>query len=211
MSEPLDRREAAVHTVDRTCPHCGAEREADQRYCLECGRPLPETAGRVPSFRRRWLRRFGWYPGDWIVLPLALLVVAAAGAAIAATVVHHRRAAQPQVITAISLTPIGQPQAPAQGTAATGGWPAGASGWTVVLVSYPVSGGKAPATQTAAAARKAHLTQVGVLESSDYASLQPGYFVVFSGVYASEDDVSAALPQARQAGFGAAYARQIAD
>lgn len=209
MSELLDRREAAVRTVDRTCPHCGAARDADQRYCLECGRPLPETTGRVPAFRRRWLRRFGWYPGDWIVLPLALLVVAVAGAAIAATVVHHRRAARPQVITAISPTPLGQPRAPAQPAAVKGAWPAGQSGWTVVLVSYPVSGGKAPSAQAAATARKANLPQVGVLESSDYASLQPGYFVVFSGVYSSETDASAALPQARQSGFGAAYSRQI--
>jgi hypothetical protein len=210
VSEVLDRREAAVHEVDRTCPHCGAARDAGQRYCLECGRPLPETTGLVPAFRRRWVRRFGWYPGDWILLPLALLVVTAAGAAVAATVVHHRRAARPQVITAISPTPFGQPRAPAQNAVANGGWPAGQSGWTVVLVSYPVSGGKAVAAQTASAARKANLPQVGVLESSDYASLQPGYFVVFSGIYSSEADASVALPQARRAGFGAAYSRQIA-
>jgi hypothetical protein len=113
------------------------------------------------------------------------------------------------VITAISPTRAGQPQAPAQSAATKGSWPAGESGWTVVLVSYPLSGGKAPAAQTAAAARKTNLPQVGVLESSDYASLQPGYFVVFSGVYSSEADAVAALPQARQAGFGAAYSRQI--
>jgi hypothetical protein len=209
VSEPVDRRDAAVHVVDRTCPHCGAHREADQRYCLECGRPLPETTGRIPALRRRWLRRFDWYPGDWIWLPLALLVVAAAGAAVAATVAHHRRDARPQVITAISATPVAQPRAPAPNTATKGGWPAGRSGWTVVLVSYPQSGGQGRPTKTAADARRAHLPQVGVLDSSGYASLQPGYFVVFSGIYGSETDASNALPQAREAGFGAAYARQI--
>lgn len=206
MSEP-DRREAAVRVVDGTCPHCGAARDEDQRYCLECGRPLPETAGRIPSLRRRWLRRFTWYPGDWIWLPLALLAVAAAGAAIAATVVHHRRDAR--VITAISATPVAQPRAPARTAAAKSSWPAGQSGWTIVLVSYPQAGGEAAATKTAGDARKANLPRVGVLDSSDFASLQPGYFVVFSGVYASENDASVALPQARQAGFGAAYAREI--
>jgi hypothetical protein len=209
VSELLDRHEAAVHTVDRTCPHCGAARDVDQRYCLECGRPLPETTGRVPSLRRRWLLRFGWYPGDWIWAPLLLLVVAAAGAAIAATVVHHRRDARPHVLTAISALPVSRPRAPAQGSASGGGWPAGQSGWTVVLSSYPQSGGDALPSTTAEDARKAKLPQVGILNSSDYASLQPGYLVVFSGVYASEADAANALPQARQAGFGAAYTRQI--
>jgi hypothetical protein len=51
---------------------------------------------------------------------------------------------------------------------------------------------------------------VGVLDSSRYASLQPGYYVVFTGIYASKSDADAAVGTARQAGFGGAYSRQIA-
>ena len=41
-------------------------------------------------------------------------------------------------------------------------------------------------------------------------SLQPGYFVVFSGIYASKADADAGVGTARGAGFGGAYSRQIA-
>ena len=53
------------------------------------------------------------------------------------------------------------------------------------------------------------LPAVGVLDSSRFASLQPGYFVVFSGVYGSQTEANAAVTSAHQAGFGAAYSRQI--
>jgi hypothetical protein len=49
-----------------------------------------------------------------------------------------------------------------------------------------------------------------VLDSSLYASLQPGYYVVFTGVYPAKADADAAVATARQAGFGGAYSRQIA-
>jgi len=51
---------------------------------------------------------------------------------------------------------------------------------------------------------------VGILDSSRYASLQPGYFVVFTGVYGSRNDADASVSTARQAGFAGAYSRQIA-
>ena len=51
---------------------------------------------------------------------------------------------------------------------------------------------------------------MGVLDSSNYASLQPGYYVVFTGVYPAKTDADAAVATARQAGFGGAYSRQIA-
>ncbi len=203
----IRERDAAIHVVDRTCPHCGAVREHDQRYCLECGRPLPDTSGRIPALRRRWIRRFGWYPGDWIWLPLVLLVIAAAGAAIAASVSHHRRSERPQVITAIASTPLATSVSP---KAAAGTWPAGRNGWTIVLGTYPHGAGEDVAAQAAAQARKKNLPQVGVLDSSGRLSLQPGYFVASSGVYGSETDASNALPQARGAGFSAAYTRLVA-
>jgi hypothetical protein len=101
---------------------------------------------------------------------------------------------------------------PGSATAAAAGriaWPATQDGWTIVLVSYPKLGGRASALATAARAVKAHLRQVGILDSGTYASLQPGYYVVFTGVYPSKDDADAGVSTARQAGFGGAYSRQI--
>jgi hypothetical protein len=89
-------------------------------------------------------------------------------------------------------------------------WPRNENGWTIVLVSYPKTNGRPAALQTADRAAKARLPQVGVLDSSRYASLQPGYYVVFTGVYPAKSDADAAVATARQAGFGGAYSRQIA-
>ena len=55
-------------------------RQPDQRYCLDCGLRLPAVTGRLATLRRRWIRRLGWYPGDWIWISLLTLVVALAGA-----------------------------------------------------------------------------------------------------------------------------------
>ena len=89
-------------------------------------------------------------------------------------------------------------------------WPSNENGWTIVLVSYPKTTGAASAHAKAAQAAKSGLSQAGVLDSSNYASLQPGYLVVFTGVYASKADADAAVSTARQAGFAGAYSRQIA-
>ena len=69
-----------------------------------------------------------------------------------------------------------------------------------MLVSYPKTTG-ASALDKAAAAAKAGLAQVGVLDSSRFASLQPGYFVVFTGIYGSQTDADTAVPTVRAAGF----------
>ena len=89
-------------------------------------------------------------------------------------------------------------------------WPRNENGWTIVLVSYPKTNGRPAALQTADKGARSGLHQVGVLDSSLYASLQPGYYVVFSGVYPAKSDADAAVATARQAGFGGAYSRQIA-
>jgi hypothetical protein len=54
------------------------------------------------------------------------------------------------------------------------------------------------------AARRKGLDAVGVLDSSRYASLHPGYWIVFSGIYASEAEATSALEDARR------YARAAA-
>ena len=74
----------------------------------------------------------------------------------------------------------------------------------------PKVNGRPTALQTAAKARSSGLRLVGILDSSLYASLQPGYLVVFTGIYGSKSDADAGVPTARQAGFGGAYSRQIA-
>jgi cytoskeletal protein RodZ len=196
------------------------------------------TDGAVPALRRRWMRRLGWYPGDWVWLSLLTLLVAVAGAAVAIVITRHRDERAGQTFVAKPTQSVQQPTAvptttpPTVNTATlptapepttspqptkpkahhTGpiAWPANENGWTIVLVSYPKTTGRTEADATAARAAKNGLHQVGVLDSSSYASLVPGYYVVFTGIYGSKALADAAVSTARQAGFGGAYSRQIA-
>jgi hypothetical protein len=87
-------------------------------------------------------------------------------------------------------------------------WPAGQNGWTIVLSSSPQSSGRAAAAREGRAAIDAGLTDVGVLNSDEFASLHPGFFVVFTGIYSSESEARGALDAAK-AFEPQAYARQI--
>lgn len=236
MTTPTEQREEAIAAADGACPRCGAPRTADQEYCVDCGLRLPPVKGRLPSLRRRWIRRVGWYPGDWVWVSLLTLLVAIAGAAAAIAISHHARARAGRTVLAPTQSlAVHQPPPPVPATTAAvttlpiapeptttsktrtaptapavGSWPASRSGWTIVLVSYPKTNGAAAAHTTALRALHHHLPQVGILDSSGYASLQPGYLVVFTGEYGSQDAANAALATARQAGFAAAYVRQVA-
>lgn len=99
-------------------------------------------------------------------------------------------------------------------TTGTGGvisWPAGEDGFTVVLRSVPTSQGRGQAESAAQQARNRGLPEVGILESSDFSSLNPGYYVTFTGVYDTQNEAENALPRARTAGFPTAYVREVAD
>ena len=72
-----------------------------------------------------------------------------------------------------------------------------------MLVSLPKVEGRDAALAQAEQARRKGLRQVGVLDSSRYASLHPGYWVVFSGVYASEPEAASRLREAKGVQRGA--------
>ncbi|HWX09522.1 MAG TPA: hypothetical protein VNY33_06060 [Gaiellaceae bacterium] len=106
------------------------------------------------------------------------------------------------------------PTAPAEPTTSTptpanpnalAEWPTGKSGYTLVLVSLPLNSGRANALARARAAKRAGLPDVGVLVSSQYSSLHPGYYVVFSGIYATQAQASSGVSNAHARGFQGAY------
>ena len=88
-------------------------------------------------------------------------------------------------------------------------WPSGKSGYTLVLESLPLAAGKANALARARQAKSKGLTDVGVLVSSQYSSLHPGYYVVFSGIYGSSGQASAAVASAHSRGFPDAYQTRV--
>lgn len=211
------------------CRVCGARSEPEQEYCLGCGARLA-PARRLGATGRAWQRRFGRYPGDWLLasLLLALVAVGSAAAGIAArrgspsdavrTIVATSR-----VVTAPIAPPaLGRPKqaatpksktkptatAPTKAAPALVGWPA-RDGYTVVITSIPARGtGLSGARAKAKAALQAGLRTVGVLVSSRFASLHPGYYVVFAGVYDSLEEAQTAATRLRSR-YPNAYARQI--
>jgi hypothetical protein len=226
----MTRRREALAAVEGRCPRCGAPRERRQEYCVECGLRLPTLRGAIPALRRRWVRRLGWYPGDWVWASLLTLAVAAAGAAVAITFGGGSSSAAgttavtptPRRLTTTATAPLpaapepgastGTKTAPAATQPAPNGrlaWPAGRNGWTIVLFSYPVPSGTTAPYATASRAAHAGLPEVGVIDSGQFSSLHPGYYVVFSGVYSTGSEADAALRSVRAAGFSSAYTRQI--
>jgi hypothetical protein len=211
------------------CPRCGAATEPLQEYCLECGHRL-QTPGLVPALAQGWRRRLRWYPGDWIWPSLAALVVAAIAASAAIVWTRDAQSAASQTLVG-DTSPLPTTTAVLEPTTATAPtvpttttetrarppaqrrrlieWPRGRSAWTLVLASLPTSAKREAASAKARQALEAGLPQVGVLESSRYSSLHPGYFVVFSGVYSSLSTAQDAASRAAELGYGNAYARRV--
>jgi hypothetical protein len=227
--------------LELACPRCGAPREPEQEFCLECGLKLPTTTGALARARRGWVRRIGWYPGDWVWTTLLALVVATLGAAVAIISTSDAKSSNTGTtfVATLPTVPVTAP-APAPAPAATidtstlptppeptatsakptppkpragrTPWPAGRTGWTVVLESLPATtSGRKSAQQRSDRAAQNGLPDVGILVSSRYSTLHPGYFVIFSGIYDSRSEAESTLRAATGAGFSAAYVRQISQ
>jgi hypothetical protein len=217
---------------EERCPRCGTAYSPSQEYCLECGSRLPTRSGVVAWLGSGWRKRLGWYPGDWIWPTLLALLVAGAAGAASALWLTDRSSANDQTVVATSprATSLQQTQtapepttAPATtATTATATapppppsaktlvpWPARRSAWTIVLDSLPSVNGRAPATVEAQQALHLGLKKVGVLDSSQFSSLHPGYFVVFFGIYDTQAAAQSAIIDAHQKGYGGAYPRRI--
>jgi hypothetical protein len=214
------------------CPRCGTPAEPHQEYCLECGLRL-RTSGLVPALASGWQKRVRWYPGDWIWPSLLALVVAVLAASAAILWTRDAQSAPGETLvgdtsqlpTTVATVepPTTAPAAPTVPTTTTRTtttpkpatqrkpiqWPANRSGWTLVLASYPTSSGRPAAQAKARQALQAGLPQVGVLDSSNFSSLHPGYFVVFSGTYDSLSAAQDAASKAADKGYGNAYARRV--
>jgi len=222
-------------TAQERCPRCNAPVQLEQEYCLECGsRLVREPSGPVARASTNRAERHDW-AGPWILPALLGLVIAVlgTGAAIAISADGEGPAAIPTAtggsltitagtptLTAPEPTNAATTAAPAitQAPATTApprpanpavvAWPRGERGWTIVLLSLPQTNGRDAAAEQAKKARDGGLRRVGVLDSSRFASLHPGYYVVFQGVYGDEAEASSALQRARTV-FPSAYQREI--
>jgi len=182
----------------------------------------------------RWRRRLGWYPGDWIWPALLALVVAVAAGLLSAIFLADASSSASGTLVRTLERPSTrqQTQAPpeptitAPTTTATTGttqrkpappppkptlvfWPAGKSAWTIVLDSVPTTNGHAGAVAEAKQAMRLGMKQVGVLDSSRFSSLHPGYFVVFTGIYDTEAEAQSHVIEAHRHGYRGPYPRPI--
>jgi len=204
------------------CPRCGAPADENQEYCVECGLRLPHAR---PAFARRAGRP--WNASSSLVAVVVFLVLAGLGAAAAVLItrddsgetfvatsplahpVTRETLPTPPTTTPAPTIPEPQTTAPAEPAQPEQPieWP-DRDGYTIVLQSIPTSSSRRGALETARRAIRAGLHDVGVLASSNYPSLQPGYYVVFAGVYDSSGEASGALGEAEVVGFSA-YVRPV--
>lgn len=166
---------------------------AGQEYCLDCGVRLPGP-GAVDATR-------GMRSG-WIIRTTLALVVALAGAAlaVAATDGQSDGAALVTATGGFATLPAATTLPPPSegGAADVADWPAGEDGWTIALATLPQTGGRRAAVARVRKAGTRGLSQVGILDSSQYASLHPGYWLVFTGIYGSEAEATSDLQRARR-------------
>jgi septal ring-binding cell division protein DamX len=194
----------AVET--RRCPRCGSELTPQQEWCLQCGADVSSTIAAPPSWRGPVA-----LVGGLLLVALAALVLALVE--LAGNPEQVSQAPAPTATPAPTTTTVPTPESttipPAtdDGTATTpeiADWPAGKDAWTVVL--------EASSTRDAAEARASELAQqgipVGILESDQYPTLEPGKFVVFSGQYDSQRAAEQAL-QGLSGQVEGAYVRHV--
>lgn len=82
-------------------------------------------------------------------------------------------------------------------------------GWIVILASIPTGKGKAAATSFVAAAKRAGVGSLSVLNSSNRRPLRGGYWVVYAGPYGTLAQVNHGASTVHGRGFTSAYVRQL--
>ncbi len=229
--------EAALPGADvARCPACLSPVRADQRYCLECGERLqvdeiPPPPGGGSALANRSTRLLAVAAIILIVVGIGLAWVAlrttsngedsTTSTATAPTTAATDTGITDTGITDTGITDTGITDTGVTDTgitdtgatdtgAAAGGWPAGQTGWAVILASKSQSQFQETDAQTiATAASSAGVPMTGVLDSSQFPTLNPGYWAVFSGPYATKDEAQSAATTIQGQGYPDAYARQV--
>lgn len=217
----------------RRCPACLSPVRADQRYCLECGERLqvdeiPPPPGGGSALAERGSAALVVAAVVLVLVGVGLSWVALRepaddGAVTTATDTAPTDTAPTGTVPTDTMPTDTMPTdtmptdtmptdtVPTDTGAATGDWPAGLTGWAVIIASKDqVEFTEADARVIADEATAAGVLQTGVLDSSAYPSLNPGYWAVYSGPYTTQDEAEQAAANIRTQGYPEAYAREVA-
>jgi hypothetical protein len=220
---------------ERRCPRCGSTLAPDQEWCLACGAAAETEVAEPRGWRVPIVLSGGL--GLLALIGVVLLIIALAGGKdelASTTPTPTPSAAQPAPTTSTavptatpfptattapgttvtpsptaSATPApGTTATPSPTTSASGSFPGwtGGNGWTIIIESATT---QSKAESTATSAQSQGLTP-GILKSDDYSSLNAGYWVVFTGHYASKSEAQSSLDSVRSK-FSDAYVRKIAQ
>jgi hypothetical protein len=192
-----------------SCWSCSVPLAEDQRYCLNCGErrtdprlpfdtlfggsaaspPTPPPVDRTPVSPSGGLplnATTGAFAAGLLLLSLLVGVVIGSSG--------DRQVEIPaQKPPVVNVTGGGASAATPVSAEFVSDWP-GEDGWTVQLKTIPKEGSDAAAIAAAKQeATASGATEVGALDSDEYASLDSGAYVIYSGVYTSKKDATAAL------------------
>jgi hypothetical protein len=215
---------------ERRCPRCGHAMAHDQEWCLACGAAATTEVAEPRGWRVPIMIAGGLALLAILGVVLALVALSGGGEKLAATPTPSPQAVPttspiPTATATVSPLPTesAAPTATASPTETTtpeatstpeentgtnsgstfSGWPGG-NGWTVIIAS---KGSQSDAETIATEAQGKGLT-VGILDSGDFSSLNPGYHVVFTEKFDSKSAAEDSLSDV-QSDYPDAYVRQV--
>lgn len=180
---------------ERRCPRCGTTLRPEQEWCLNCGAGVGARVASPRGWRWPLIAVSSLLALTLIAFVLALVELSGDAETIGTPTPTPPAAATPAPTSTSAPSTTSDPSQipPASGgTAATPqltDWPAGKSGYTVVLDSSSSQ----PTAQTRAKDLAGQNIPVGVLDTSSYRRVANGRYVVFSGQYASREEARVAL------------------
>ncbi len=215
---------------ERRCPRCGHAMTHDQEWCLACGAAASTEVAEPRGWRVPIMIAGGLALLAILGVVLALVALSGGGEKLA----EATPTASPQAVPTTSPIPTATvsplptespvptasptetaspeptetPDAGGGNTGTDGGstfsdWPGG-DGWTVIIAS---KGSQSEAETIATEAQGKGLT-VGILDSGDFSSLNPGYQVVFTEKFDSKSAAEDSLSDV-QSDYPDAYVRQV--
>jgi cell division septation protein DedD len=186
------------------CPRCGAPMGERQEWCLNCGAAVGTRVESAPG----WRVPFAIAGAILAIAAIAIIIALVQLADDTGEVAQNQPAAStptppPAVTPEASVTPDPAlpeasgmatpeptPQTPSGDTSADAEWPAGETGWTVVLAA---DSSESDARGKADDFAQDGIAGVGVIDTDDFGSLEGDLWVVFAGHYATQAEASEAL------------------